>query len=80
MVQHCQVLYNVIHFLHLHCHLFIVYYDCIVQGVYARGLLGNASSAQAELFKAVVDPLASLGCSFIRSVDCGSQSCGGGGG
>ena len=38
------------------------------QGVYARGLLGNASSAQATMFKAVVDPLADLGCSFIRWV------------
>ena len=42
---------------------------CIVlQGVYARGLLGNASSAQAEMFNALVEPLATVGCSFIRYV------------
>ena len=40
------------------------------QGVYARGLMGNASSTKAattaQVFKAMVDPLAELGCSFIE--------------
>ena len=41
-------------------------FDVYVQGVYARSLLGNASSSQAEMFKDLVQPLASEGCSFIE--------------
>ena len=37
-----------------------------MQGVYARGLLGNASSSQTDRFKDFVLPLASAGCSFIE--------------
>ena len=41
-------------------------FDVNVQGVYARSLLGNASNSQAEMFKDLVQPLASEGCSFIE--------------
>ncbi|XP_019863995.1 PREDICTED: acyl-CoA dehydrogenase family member 11-like, partial [Amphimedon queenslandica] len=37
----------------------------IAQGVYARGLHGNASSSFTDRFKHVVRPLAKTGCSFF---------------
>ena len=36
------------------------------QGVYARGLYGNASSSFTDKFKHVVRPLAKTGCSFFE--------------
>ena len=36
------------------------------QGVYARGMKGNASSSVARGFKVMVSPLAERGCSFIK--------------
>ncbi len=44
----------------------VVMLPCPIQGVYARGLMGNASSAKTQLYKAVVEPLAHMGCSFIE--------------
>ena len=38
------------------------------QGVYARGIVGNASSSRAQMFQEVVGPLAEAGAFFMRSV------------
>ncbi|CAI8013154.1 Acyl-CoA dehydrogenase family member 11 [Geodia barretti] len=40
----------------------------IAQGVYARGIQGNASSSIALFYKNLVQPLAEAGCALIRTV------------
>jgi acyl-CoA dehydrogenase family protein 11 len=40
----------------------------IAQGVYARGIQGNASSSIALFYKNLVQPLAGAGCALIRTV------------
>jgi acyl-CoA dehydrogenase family protein 11 len=41
----------------------------IAQGVYARGIQGNASSSMALFYKDIVQPLAEAGCAFIRAAE-----------
>ena len=40
-----------------------------MQGVYARGIQGNASSSMALFYKDIVQPLAEAGCGFIRTAE-----------
>ena len=41
----------------------------LMQGVYARGIQGNASSSMALFYKDIVQPLAEVGCAFIRAAE-----------
>ena len=41
----------------------------LLQGVYARGIQGNASSSMALFYKDIVQPLAEAGCAFIRAAE-----------
>ena len=46
--------------------MFGVLIGLLLQGVYARGLLGNASSEEAKMYKHFVQPLAKVGCYFTK--------------
>ena len=50
---------------HVLCYLY-VYLLPHPQGVYARGVKGNASSSQAAMFKAIVPHIAERGRAFIK--------------
>ena len=48
---------------HTHTH------TLVVQGVYSRGIQGNASSSIALFYKNLVQPLAEAGCALIRTAE-----------
>ena len=47
-------------------HQFTSFYQ---QGVYARGIQGNANSSIALFYKDLVQPLAEAGCALIRTAN-----------